>query len=79
MKATLLLLVVLALCAGGCVNCQGAEDDEIPRFILPWDVPKDIAIRALLGPKCVDYDFFTEHTVDEVQVYVIQARVSVPT
>jgi hypothetical protein len=77
-----LLLVHMVLLAA-CLAHRGVQAQDggdvasiVPEFILPWDIPVSEGIPAVVGPKCTEYDFDAIHTIDEVQVYIVQAEVS---
>ena len=77
MKMAVLLWASLAL-ALGYARGTVSSDENAPSLLLPWDVPSKYVVRAVAGVSCTRYDFDVEHTLEEVQVFIVQAVVSVP-
>ncbi|BDA48825.1 probable cathepsin [Coccomyxa sp. Obi] len=73
MKKAILLLSLLALVFDHVRADLLAEDAS--KFLLPWDIPSKYVVKAVAGLSCTQYDFDDEHSLDEVQVFIVQAMV----
>lgn len=77
MKSLALCVALLALFYGSA-TAQNVTLGSVPRFILPWDIPSSYVIEAVVGPSCIKYDFYNNNTVEQVQVFIVQAMVRAP-
>ncbi|CAL8470441.1 g9983 [Coccomyxa elongata] len=74
MKKANLLLASLAL-VFVYVRAEDAVAEKASNFLLPWDIPSKYVVEAVAGSSCTKYDFDEEHSLDEVQVFIVQAMV----
>ena len=75
MKKALLLLASLALVFDH-VRAEVVLAEKASNFLLPWSIPSKYVVKAVTGASCTKYNFDDEHSLDEVQVFIVQAMVS---
>ena len=75
MKKALLLLASLALVFDH-VRAEVVLAEKASNFLLPWSISSKYVVKAVTGASCTKYNFDDEHSLDEVQVFIVQAMVS---